>query len=265
MGQKVNPRGLRMGINVDWSAHWYADKKNFGEYLKEDYEIRKALSDRRLVSLINERVKTAEDRAASKTETNFSDRKANIERYGKKSGATVSPEISRIDIRRAPNHVIVDIFSGRPGVLIGRNSVGIPAMKELVTNIVGKDKKVSVNVAEVRKVDANAQLIAEGIATSLEARMPFRRAMKQGISKAIKAGVLGVKTMVSGRLNGREIASSECYSEGSIPLQTLRADIDYGFAEALTTYGILGAKVWIYNGEILAKKDKGGANRNVDA
>lgn len=165
--------------------------------------------------------------------------------------------ISKIEIERAANTITVNIFSGRPGVLIGKDAAGIAEMKAMVAKIV-KDKVVNVNVLEVKKVDMDAQLAAESIAASLEKRIQFRRAMRQVMGRAMKAGASGIKTMVSGRLDGAEIARSEHYSEGSIPLQTLRANIDYGFAEAKTTYGIIGVKVWIYKGEVFANKKKGG-------
>lgn len=165
--------------------------------------------------------------------------------------------ISKISIERAANTVTVNIFSGRPGVAIGKDAAGVADIKAMVEKIV-KNKTVSINVLEVKKVDLDAQLAAESIAASLEKRIQFRRAMRQVMGRAMKAGAKGIKTMVSGRLDGAEIARSEHYSEGSIPLQTLRANIDYGFAEAKTTYGIIGVKVWIYKGEVFAKQNKGG-------
>ncbi|MGN0768002.1 MAG: 30S ribosomal protein S3 [Christensenellales bacterium] len=165
--------------------------------------------------------------------------------------------ISKIAIERAANTITVNIFCGRPGVAIGKDAAGIADIKKIVEKIV-KGKAVNINVLEVKKVDIDAQLAAESIAASLEKRIQFRRAMKQVMGRAMKAGAKGIKTMVSGRLDGAEIARSEHYSEGSIPLQTLRANIDYGFAEAKTTYGIIGVKVWIYKGEVFAKQNKGG-------
>lgn len=165
--------------------------------------------------------------------------------------------ISKISIERAANNVTVNIFCGRPGVAIGKDAAGIADIKKIVEKIV-KGRVVSINVLEVKKVDIDAQLAAEAIAQNLEKRMQFRRAMRQVMGRAMKSGAKGIKTMVSGRLDGAEIARSEHYSEGSIPLQTLRANIDYGFAEAKTTYGIIGVKVWIYKGEVFAKQNKGG-------
>lgn len=159
--------------------------------------------------------------------------------------------ISRIEIERAANRVIVNIFTAKPGIVIGRGGAGVEATKKELEALTGKT--VSVNIMEVRNPDTDAQLVAENIAAQLEKRISFRRAMKQALGRATKAGVKGIKTHVSGRLGGAEIARSEGYHEGSIPLQTLRADIDYGFAEAHTTYGRIGVKVWIYKGEVLSK------------
>ena len=216
MGQKVNPHGLRVGVISDWETQWFADKKNFAVYLKEDNDIRKGIKAKYF------------------------------------SGA-----ISKITIERAANTITVNIHSGRPGVVIGKDAAGVADIKKMVEKIV-KGKVVNVNVLEVKKVDLDAQLSAESIAASLEKRIQFRRAMRQVMGRAMKAGAQGIKTMVSGRLDGAEIARSEHYSEGSIPLQTLRANIDYGFAEAHTTYGIIGVKVWIYKGEVYVKQSKGG-------
>ncbi len=165
--------------------------------------------------------------------------------------------VSKIMIERAANTVTVNMYCGRPGVAIGKEASGIAAIKKTVEKIV-PGKVININVLEVKKVDIDAQLAAESIAANLEKRIQFRRAMRQVMGRAIKSGALGVKTMVSGRLDGAEIARSEHYSEGSIPLQTLRANIDYGFAEAKTTYGIIGVKVWIYKGEVFTKQGKGG-------
>lgn len=209
MGQKVNPHGLRVGVIKGWDTQWYADKKDFSKFLKEDYEIRKYLKKKYYVAAI-----------------------------------------AKITIERAANKVSVSIFTAKPGVLIGKAGAEIELMKKALAKIV-KGKHIAINVIEVKKPDANAQLLAESIAAQLEKRASFRRTMKQAIQRAQKAGVKGIKVMVSGRLDGAEIARSEQYHEGSIPLQTLRADIEYGLAEALTTFGILGIKVWIYKGEVL--------------
>ncbi len=221
MGQKVNPHGLRVGVIKGWDTQWYADKKDFGKNLKEDYDIRKFIK----------------------------------EKY-------YAAAISRIAIERAASRVVVTVYTGKPGVLIGKQGAEIEVIKKDLAKLTG-GKAVVINVTEVRKPDADAQLVAESVALQLEKRMSFRRVMKQAIGKAMRSGVKGVKMMVSGRLDGAEIARCEQYHEGSIPLQTLRADIDYGFAEAHTTFGMIGVKVWIYKGEILqkrAKEEKGNVN-----
>lgn len=163
--------------------------------------------------------------------------------------------ISKIVVERAEGKVIVDIHTGRPGVLIGKAGAGAEEIKADVQKI-AKDAVVTINIVEVKRPDMDAQLVAEGIAAQLEKRVSFRRAMRQCMGRAIRSGAKGIKTMVSGRLDGAEIARCEQYHEGSIPLHTLRADIDYGFAEALTTFGIIGVKVWVYRGEVLPKKKK---------
>jgi small subunit ribosomal protein S3 len=211
MGQKVNPNGLRVGINKAWESQWYADKKTFADNLYADNKIRTFLK----------------------------------KKYYEAS-------ISKITIDRAADKVTVNIYTSRPAVLIGKAGAGVEIIKNEVQNFC-KDRHININVMEVKHPDADAQILAEGIAKQLEARASFRRAMKQSMSRAIKAGVKGIKTMVTGRLDGAEIARSESYHEGSIPLQTLRADIDFGFAEANTTFGIIGVKVWVYKGEILGK------------
>ena len=218
MGQKVNPHGMRVGIIKGWDTQWYADKKEFSVYLKEDYEIRTFIKKKYYAAAI-----------------------------------------SKILIERAAGRIIVTVYTGRPGVLIGKAGSEIEFIKKELAKLT-KGKNVSINVNEVRKIDADAQLVAESVAQQLEKRMSFRRAMKQAIGKTMRAGVKGVKMQVSGRLDGREIAGTEHYHDGSIPLQTLRADIDYGFAEAHTTFGMIGVKCWIYKGEVLkgAKKSEGG-------
>ncbi|MBR7111119.1 MAG: 30S ribosomal protein S3 [Clostridia bacterium] len=185
---------------------------------------------------------------------NFSDNLVedyNIRKFLKKTYYTSS--ISKIIISRTADKVIIDIYTSKPGVLIGRAGAGVEQMKKEVEKLV-KKANISINIMEIKHPDTDAQLVAEGIAAQLEKRVCFRRAMKQAMQRTMKAGAKGVKTMVGGRLDGAEIARSESYHEGSIPLQTLRADIDYGFAEANTTFGVIGVKVWVYKGEILAKK-----------
>ena len=169
--------------------------------------------------------------------------------------------ISKIVIERAADKVVVAIHTARPAVLIGKAGAGVEEIKKEVEKLVAKGKKVSINIMEVKHPDADAQLVAENIAHQLEQRASFRRAMKQAMSKAMKAGAKGVKTMVSGRLDGAEIARSEQYREGSIPLQTLRADIEYGVATANTTFGAIGVKCWIYKGEVLGKNPLEGGNQ----
>ena len=216
MGQKVHPTGVRVGIIKDWNAKWYADSKNFADYLVEDQKIRKFL---------------------------------------KKKLYTAG--ISKIEIERTAKFVKVNVFTANPGIIIGKGGAGAETLKAEVTKLVGKD--VNINIVEVKAIDTDAQLVAENIAAQLERRISFRKAMKQCMQKAMKSGALGIKTAVSGRLGGADMARTEFYKEGTIPLQTLRADIDYGFAEADTTYGKIGVKVWIYKGEVLpAKKVEGG-------
>ena len=217
MGQKVNPHGLRVGIIKGWDTTWYADKKDFSAFLKEDNVIRTFLRKKYYAAAI-----------------------------------------SKILIERAAGKVVVTIYTGRPGVLIGKAGSEIEVIKKDLAKLTN-GKQVIINVTEVKKIDADAQLVAESVAAQLEKRISFRRAMKQAIGRTMRAGVKGVKMQVSGRLDGREIAGSEHYHDGSIPLQTLRADIDYGFAEAHTTFGMIGVKCWIYKGEVLkAKKPEGG-------
>lgn len=213
MGQKVNPRGARVGVIFDWSTRWYADKKDFANNLIEDNKIRKDLK--------------------------------------KKYYAT---GISRIDIERSAARLTINIFTGRPGMIIGRGGKGIEELKAHVEKMLGRP--ANIQVLEVKSPDTDAQLVAENIAQQLEKRISFRRAMKQSIQRAMRGGAKGMKAKVAGRLNGADIARSEHYHEGSIPLQTLRANIDYGFAEAKTTYGRLGVKVWIYKGQILPQQKK---------
>ena len=167
--------------------------------------------------------------------------------------------ISKIEIERAASRITLTIFTARPGVLIGKQGAEIEIIKKTVLKIC-KGKQISVNISEVKKPDADAVLVAEGIAGQIEKRVSFRRAMKQAISRSMRSGIKGIKVMVSGRLDGAEIARSENYHEGSIPLQTLRADIEYGFAEAHTTFGVIGIKCWIYKGEVIGapKKKEGG-------
>lgn len=162
--------------------------------------------------------------------------------------------IAKVIIERFPDRVNVNIHAARPGILIGRKGADIEVMKEDIQKIASK--KLYINIVEVKKAEQNAQLIAEQIAAQIKGRLPFRRALKQGISGAIRSGALGIKISISGRLNGAEMSRNESYKEGRIPLHTLRADIDYGFSEALTTFGLIGVKVWVYNGNILSAKEE---------
>ena len=216
MGQKVHPTGARLGIIKDWSSKWYADDKNFADYLVEDQKIRKFL-------------KKKEYEAG----------------------------IANIEIERTAKSVKVNVYTAKPGILIGTGGAGAESLRADIKKLIGKD--VNLNVVEVKNTSLDATLVAEDIASQLERRISFRRAMKQCMQKTMKSGAAGIKTAVSGRLGGADMARTEFYKEGNIPLQTLRADIDYGFAEANTTYGKIGVKVWIYKGEVLpTKKMEGG-------
>ena len=211
MGQKVHPNGLRVGVIKDWNSRWYADDKNFSDYLIEDYKIRKFVKNKLFVS-----------------------------------------GISKIEIERTAKFVKVNVFTAKPGLVIGKGGNLAEELKKQLQKMIGKD--VNLNIVEVKNIDLDAQLVAENICNQLERRISFRRAMKQAMQKTMKAGALGIKTSVSGRLGGADMARTEFYKEGTIPLQTLRADIDYGFYEANTTYGKIGVKVWIYKGEVLPEK-----------
>ena len=209
MGQKVNPHGLRVGIIKDWDSRWFANKKDFGDTLVEDYNIRKTLKK---------------------------------QLYG--------AGIPKIEIERDGKKVRIHIHCAKPGMIIGKGGAEIEKLRLQCEKMLG-GKPVAINIIEVKIPDVNAQLVAESIAQQLEKRISYRRAMKQAIGRAMKFGAKGIKTQCSGRLGGAEIARGEQYHEGTIPLQTLRADIDYGFAEANTTYGKIGVKVWLYRGEVL--------------
>lgn len=242
MGQKVNPHGLRVGVIKEWDTRWYADKKTFSDFLIEDKQIRE------FVKSELDKIIKASGKNAKKP---FDDNRKNI------------AGISSIEIeRKGTDKTTVILNASKPGLVIGSKGAGIEALKAALKKKFGKD--FFVDVKEVKNIDTNATLVAESIAVQLENRVAFRRAMKKAMSAAMKQNIKGIKTMCSGRLNGAEIARSETYHEGTIPLQTLRADIDYGFAEANTTYGRIGVKVWIYKGEVLpAKKNtakEGGEN-----
>jgi len=217
LGQKVDPRGLRLGITRDWDAKWYADKKQFASLLLEDVKIRKYI-------------------------------KKKLYQAG----------ISRIQIERTANRIRIGIHTARPGIVIGRGGSEVEALRRELEQLTGR--QVSINIIEIKVPELDAQLVAENVAAQIEKRVAFRRAMKQVVGRAMKMGAKGIKVAVSGRLAGAEIARTEWYTEGKVPLHTLRADIDYGFAEADTTYGKIGVKVWIYKGEVLPEKgvDEGG-------
>lgn len=225
MGQKMDPRGLRVGVINDWNSRWYADAKHFGDYVVEDNKIRTFIKKKLYVA-----------------------------------------GISKIEIERTPKFVKINVFTAKPGIVIGKGGNLSEQLKAEVKKLI--NKQINLNIIEVKDVDVNAQLVAENIAAQLERRISFRRAMKQCMQRTMRAGALGIKTACSGRLGGADMARTEFYKEGTVPLQTLRADIDYGFAEANTTYGKVGVKVWIYKGEILPSKTKkveGGNSNAIDA
>ena len=213
MGQKVNPHGLRVGVIKDWDSRWFTSKKDFGDTLVEDYNLRKVLKKQ-----------------------------------------LYSAGISKIEIERDGKRVRLHIHCAKPGMIIGKGGSEIEKLRLQCEKFL--NKPVNINIVEIKHPDVDAQLVAENIALQLEKRISFRRAMKQAIGRSMKFGAKGIKTMCSGRLGGAEIARSEQYHEGTIPLQTLRADIDYGFAEANTTYGKIGVKVWIYKGEVIGNVQK---------
>ena len=210
MGQKVHPVGIRLGISTDWNAKWYASKKDFANLLNADIAVREFL--RKKLAAAN---------------------------------------VSRIQIERPTGSANVTIHTARPGVVIGKKGADIEVLRKEVAKIIGLHvNSVKVNIEEIRKPELDAKLVAESISQQLERRVMFRRAMKRAIQNTMRMGAQGIKIKIGGRLNGAEIARSEMYHEGRVPLHTLRANIDYGTHEALTTYGILGIKVWIYKGEI---------------
>jgi small subunit ribosomal protein S3 len=215
MGQKVHPIGIRLGIVKDWSSKWYADTKTFPEYVRTDHLIR---------SFIKKKLKDA--------------------------------SVSRITIERQAKKANITIHTARPGIVIGKKGEDIERLRAEISKIIEMSlADVRINISEVRKPELDAQLVAEGIAQQLERRVMFRRAMKRAVTNTMRVGAEGVKVKVGGRLNGAEIARSEWYHEGRVPLHTLRADIDYGFAEANTTYGVIGVKVWIFKGEVFEKPE----------
>jgi len=207
VGQKVHPKGFRIGVIRDWDSNWYADR-DYTELLHEDFKVRKYIKD-----------------------------------------TFYAAGISRIEIQRTGNRVRVTIHTAKPGIIIGRGGTEVENLKANLVKMTNKN--VSINIQEIKKPELDAQIVAENIAQQLEKRVAFRRAMKQSVGRTMRAGGIGIKVAISGRLGGAEIARTEWYSEGKVPLHTLRADIDYGLAEADTTYGKIGIKVWINRGEIL--------------
>ena len=220
MGQKVNPNGIRLGINKIWSSRWFS-KSSYAKLLHEDLDIRK---------YVEEKLKTA--------------------------------SISKITIERAAKKLRLTIFSSRPGIIIGKKGADIESLKNMLTKM--SNLEVYLDIKEVRKPEVEAKLVAENIATQLEKRISFRRAMKKAVQSSMRLGAKGVKIVCSVRLGGAEIARTEKFSDGSVPLHTLRSDIDYATAEAETTYGICGIKVWINKGEILNKDPYGSEKNQVE-
>ena len=215
MGQKVNPVGIRLGITRDWTSKWYASTKNFPGFLHTDHLVREFLKKR-----------------------------------------LVEASISRIQIERAARKVNITIHTARPGIVIGKKGEDIEKLRGQVSKMMKMPAvDVRINIAEIRKPELDAQLVADGIAQQIEKRVMFRRAMKRAVMSTMRSGALGVKVRLSGRLNGSEIARTEWAREGRVPLHTFRADIDYGLGEARTTYGVIGVKVWIFKGEVFDKAE----------
>ena len=209
MGQKVHPVGIRLGISKDWSSKWYSNSAQFPKNVNSDFIIRKEL---------NAKLKDA--------------------------------AISRIEIQRSSENVTIKIFSARPGIVIGKKGEGIETLRKDLAKLLGTTiNNVLLNINEIKKPELDAKLVASSITQQLERRVMYRRAMKRAVTNTMRLGAEGIKVKISGRLNGAEIARTEWYQEGRVPLHTLKADIDYGLAEALTTYGIIGVKVWIFREE----------------
>lgn len=217
MGQKVHPTAFRLGVNKPWNSKWFS-RQNYSGLLREDVEVRKHLTKK-------------------------------LQESG----------LSAIDIERSMNGVAITIHTSRPGMVIGRGGTGVEQLKRELTRIIGKGKRkvdVKVNIQEVQNPDQNAQVIVNNVIDQIQKRLPFRRVIKHTIEQIMRSGAQGAKVMLSGRLNGAEIARSEKLSSGKIPLQTLRADIDYARGAAHTTYGAIGVKVWVYRGEVFSKKEQ---------
>ena len=219
MGQKVNPVGLRVGINRTWDSRWYADKREYGHLLHEDIRIRRFLQKR-----------------------------------------LVQAGISRVVIERPAKKARVTIYTARPGLVIGKKGADIEKLRQSLSKMTGND--VHLNIVEIRKPEIDAKLVAENICNQLERRIDFRRAMKRAVQSAMRLGALGIRINCGGRLGGAEIARTEWYREGRVPLHTLRADIDYGEATAFTTYGTCGVKVWVFKGEIMERDPMAQDKRN---
>lgn len=211
MGQKVNPKGIRLGVVKDWDSKWYANSKDYSDYLLSDIEVR---------DFLFEKLKSA--------------------------------SVSRVSIERLASNAKVTIHTARPGIVIGKKGADIENLKNIVTKMMGIP--VHINIEEIKKPELDARLVAENIAQQLEKRVMYRRAVKRVLGNATRLGAQGIKVMVSGRLNGAEIARSEWYREGRVPLHTFRADVDYSSYSAHTQYGVIGIKVWIFKGEILDHK-----------
>ncbi len=222
MGQKVHPTGIRLGIATDWTSKWYAGSDQYADFLHEDMKIRDFLKKK-----------------------------------------LTQAAVSRIAIARPAKMIVVTLHSARPGIIIGKKGEDIEKLRNEIARLVDVHvNNIKINIEEIRKPELDAYLVAESIAQQLERRVMFRRAMRRAVSNAMRLGAEGIKINISGRLNGAEIARNEWYREGRVPLHTLRADVDYGTAEALTTYGILGVKVWIYKGEVFDLENKNSASGN---
>lgn len=215
MGQKVHPIGIRLGITKEWSSKWFADSQSYSSYVYQDHQVRQFLK---------KRLKDA--------------------------------SVSRIQIDRPAKRASITIHTARPGIVIGKKGEDIEKLRVEVAKLLGMAlHDVRLNISEIRKPELDAQLVAEGIAQQLERRVQFRRAMRRAVTNTMRIGAEGIKVKVSGRLNGAEIARSEWYREGRVPLHTFRADIDYGLAEARTTYGVIGVKVWVFRGEVFESSE----------
>lgn len=228
MGQKVHPIGIRLGISSDWNSTWYADTEDYANYLNDDIKVREFLKKE-----------------------------------------LVHASVSKIHIDRPAKAIVINVHSARPGIVIGKKGEDIERIRRKIAPMLGVNlNNIKINIAEIRKPELDAQLVAESVAQQLERRVMFRRAMKRVLTNTMRLGAQGVKISVSGRLNGAEIARREWYHDGRVPLHTLRADIDYGVAEAHTTYGVIGIKVWICNGEVFdldSKRDRTDATENTQA